>query len=192
MQPNLVSIFDALINEMDGMKKIKFGRLLGVWGNRGLVAILIFPILLTILPSGMVPFFPAAMALMMIFIAAHMLIGKSEIWLPKALYHYELPTSALGGALKRMKRKALMVDQWTVGRFSWVLKLPLMDQFIAAIVITYSVIIIVFGFVPGVPALLCAALLPLVIGVASRNGLVLLVGVIGNLLVVFLVLQLLP
>ncbi len=152
------------------------GGLLAALGRRGLGATLIPPCLLIILPTGLVPGVPAVMAVVMIYIAGHMAIGRQVLWLPPRLRAIGLPTARLRDGLVRFRPWADRFDRWTESRFIWFAKSRFAAGTVAVVTVVLSLLIIVIGVIPGVPAALCLAILFFAVGLAVENGLVILLG----------------
>ncbi len=145
-------------------------------GNRGLGAMLIPPSLIVLLPSGMLPGVPAIAALTMIFIAGHMVLNRDRLWLPHRLARMPMPAERLNAGLMRFHPWAMRVDRWTESRFAWFAASRFAVDTVAVVTIALSLVILVIGFIPGLPAAFSLAILVFAIGLAVRNGLLILTG----------------
>ena len=173
--PTLTGITETL-NAATGEGGLSLQDFLQALGSRGLGAMLIPPSLIILLPSGMVPGVPGVAAVTMIFIAGHMVLNRDRLWLPRRLARMPLPAARLNAGLRRFHPWAMRIDRWTESRFAWFAASRFAVDTVAAVTILLSLLILAVGFVPGVPAAFSLAILVFAVGLAVRNGLMILTG----------------
>lgn len=188
---SLTGIFDQLAEAARDSDTLTLDTLLGTFGRRGLGVMLLLPCLLIILPPGLIPGVPAVLALLMIFIAAHMIAGRRQLWLPERIARVELPAAPIRKGLTRMRPYARRVDGWMGTRFAWFAESRFAHETVAVVTIFLSLLILTLGFLPGLPALLALAILVFALGLSFRNGLLILAGHASGALMVLAALWLL-
>ena len=173
--PTLSGITETLIAATDdgGLRLQDF---LQVLGSRGLGAMLIPPSLIILLPSGLVPGVPGIAALTMILIAGHMVLNRDRLWLPHRLARMPLPAEPLAAGLRRFHPLARRMDRWTESRFAWFAASRFAIDTVAAVTVVLSLMILIVGFIPGIPAAFSLAILVFAVGLAVQNGLLILCG----------------
>lgn len=172
---SLAAAFDQLI-EAAAAGDLTVDELLSAFGRRGIGALLILPALLIILPLGLIPGVPYIAALLMIVIAGHMLIGRRRLWLPKGIAQRALPGHTIKSGLERMRPWAVKVDGWMQNRAEWFARSRFASETAAVITILLAIGIAIVGLIPGLPAALSLSVLLFGLGLASRNGLLIVAG----------------
>ncbi len=174
-KPPFTEIIDELI-EVSETYPMCIGDLMRVFGDRGFGALLLIPCIMVILPVGMIPGVPDIAAIFMILLAIQMALGVERLWLPRRILEIEVQGERLRPVLTRFRPIAVRLDANIGRRFAWFAESRFATETIAGVTIVLSLLIIVVGFVPGVPALFCIPLSIFALGLVARNGLVILAG----------------
>jgi hypothetical protein len=172
---SLAEIVDLLAQAAEA-GRLDVACLMRITGRRGLGAMLLLPCLIILSPIGLLPGVPATMSLLMIVIALHMIVGVRRLWLPRRLGRVRFPQQTMRDGLRRMAPYAGRIDGMMTVRFA-----PIADSRIATLLAALSILamsglIMVFGFLPGLPALMALAVLFCGLGLAAHNSLFLITG----------------
>lgn len=179
--PTLTGIVETLIAAA-GNGAVTLGDFLRAMGRRGIGVMLILPCLLIILPIGLLPGVPGLAAILMLLIAGHMLLGRETLWLPARLRRLPLPSERLKRELVRFHPLALRIDGWMDSRFTGLAQSRFAAETVALVTIVLSLLILLIGFIPGVPAAFALAILVFAVGLGTANGVLILLGYAGTAL----------
>lgn len=95
-----VSVFDAL----DSL------------GNRGFGPFIFVPALIEVSPIGAIPGVPSLLAAIVGILAAQMLLGRRQIWMPDLLGRRSVSGDSMGKAVDKLCPLAQRLDRWFPGR----------------------------------------------------------------------------
>lgn len=174
-QPRHARSLSDMLSELEqGLgtdKTIYIKDILNIFSSATFGPLIVLPMLLTILPTGTIPFIPAICALLVIFICIQWLFGMTRPWLPQRLTDIQLPEKKLKQGVHQAKPYAKKIDQWISERFTFLLN-PISQRLIAAICIILCIGIVIIGGIPGIPAILALPVLFFGTGYMVRDGLV--------------------
>ena len=172
---SLAEIVERLTEAADA-GQLDIACLMEVTGRRGLGAMLLLPCLLILSPFGLLPGVPAIMALVMMAIALHMVVGARRLWLPQRLGRVRFPQDAMADGLRRIAPYAGRVDSWMTVRLAWFADSRIATLLAALTILAMSLLVLLVGFVPGLPALMAVGVLLCALGLAAHNSLILIAG----------------
>lgn len=165
----LTGTLDAIRDETAG-EKISIGDLVDALNSRGYGPLLIGPSLITILPTGAIPGMPSLCALIIIFVSAQLLMGRSHPWLPARLSRISFGRAGFLHALEKARPYTRKIDRLIYPRFKFLIQ----DSFqpvIALLSIGLSIAIMILGFIPFMAILPASGILLLGLGLSARDGL---------------------
>lgn len=156
--------------------RISVHDLVSAIGPRGFGPLLILLAGLLILPSGMIPGLPNAVAVFLILIGGRMMTGSTEIWLPARLGRVTFSGHLLAVSVARAQRAVLRLRPHLAPRLLFLVEGPVARRVIALILLVTGTLMTLVGLVPGLPFVLSLHVLVLGLALSSRDGLVALLG----------------
>ena len=158
-----------------GGHMVTLRELLGHVGEQGLLvfsAILAMPFLIPV----SLPFMSTALGLPMLLIGVAVILGKLP-WLPDRLLDHRLPSATVQHVLGRARNAALRIEHLVRPRLLALTGSPLVNS-LHGITIVLAVLLLMapLPFVPFANTLPAIAIILLCLGMAERDGVLLLVG----------------
>lgn len=141
--------------------------------SRGFGPLLIGPALITILPTGAIPFVPNITALLMVLIAAQILLGRYHPWIPKRLGKMSIDRDTFLDSLKKAKPYTKKIDQYTYPRLTFLIDKHL-EPLIAIMCILLAASIFLLAIIPFMAAIPSIGILLLGLSLTARDGLLML------------------
>lgn len=176
---SVTDILDALEDLANSEDNVSVGDVTQSLGGRGFGPLILLPALLTISPLGGVPTVPTIMALIVAIFAAQIVMQRDTFWLPGFLRHRSVDDDKITNATRKLRGLANWLDEY-VGEMLPSLVHPPMPSVAGGVVMGLCLL------VPPSEMLPFAAILPMgavaLIGLALtlRNGVVMLIGLIGS------------
>lgn len=171
------ALMEKVINESEG-DKIEIGEIVEIIGARGFGPLLLLPTIVTLLPTGALPFVPAICGIFIICISLQIAIGRKEPWLPKFLKEAGLSKEKFETSFKNKKSFIRKIDNLLDRRLQILTKET--SQRIAGAVISLLALGMIFiGFIPFAPDFFALPILFFALGYMSKDGLLVLMGYIG-------------
>lgn len=159
-------------------ERISVGDILDALDSRAFgLAVLIFS-LPSIVP--MPPGVPTVVGVALLIVSFQMVIGRHELWLPGFLTKRSFSRNALVGALEKLIPKLESVEKIAKPRLTFLTGRA--GTVTIGVVVLIMAIVLILPLPPGgnfPPALACAVL---GMGLAERDGVIVLVGLIGSIL----------
>lgn len=158
-----------------GGHMVTLRELLGHVGEQGLLvfsAILAMPFLIPV----SLPFMSTALGLPMLLIGVAVMLGKLP-WLPDRLLDHRLPSATVQHVLGRARNAALRIEHLVRPRLLALTGSPLVNS-LHGVTIVLAVLLLMapLPFVPFANTLPAIAIILLCLGMAERDGVLLLVG----------------
>jgi len=178
--------FEGLLDKLDhasaNTATVSFGEVLEIIGAQGFGPLLAVLAAFLILPSGMIPGMPAVIAVVLAFIAFEIVLGNHRLRLPIWVKARPVPARTVAAfvrGLRPLARRAGRVLRprltiFATGRTALLL--------VAAVLSVTALMLFFLGFLPGMPLLLAIPVLLMGLGLSTRDGAVLLAGLILFLL----------
>ncbi|WP_051242483.1 exopolysaccharide biosynthesis protein [Stappia stellulata] len=148
-------------------------------GSRAAGPLLFLPALVMISPVGAVPGVPIVLSTLVVFVAAQILFGARSIWLPTKLRDRSIPEEKVSETIDWLRPGACRVDRILGQRLSG-LTGDTMVRTIAALCIVLAGLVYPATLLPFAAALPGGAILLLALGLLSRDGVVILVGLVAT------------
>lgn len=163
-----------IVEEETNGAKVTLGEVFETLNHRGFGALLMLPALLAIL-VGAIPGVPALSGIVICFITAQIIAGRHFPWLPGFFKRFSFSRRKLTGAIAWAKPYARKVDSFIRPRLPVFLH-PFMQHVVAACCFVLGLVMVFFGFIPFLPALVAIPVLFFGLGASSRDGCVTLAG----------------
>jgi hypothetical protein len=174
----LTGVLDTITDGMDG-DKITLGEVSEMLKGQGFGPMMLLPALVIILPTGAVPGVQPLCSLLIIFICAQILVGRSHPWLPKRLKKYSLPRKRCEAMLKKMRPFTRKVDGFVHKRLEFLTRNGTMPMLVALASLPLALAILFLGLIPMLPAVLALPIALFALGLSVQDGLILVLGFIS-------------
>ncbi len=162
-------VFEAVKGEDE---RVSLGEILDRLDTRAFGLIILFFSLPSIVP--MPPGVPTLVGVALLIVSLQMVAFRVELWLPKVLTKQSLPRDALLGALTRVRPAFSAVER--IARPRLLILTGRVGAFVIGVIVLVMAVILILPLPPGgnfPPALACAVL---GIGLAERDGVIVLLG----------------
>ncbi len=157
-------------------EELTFGAFLEQMNSRGLPAVMLVPTLLMLMPFGLFPGSNALIGVIMAFVAAHIALGRRQLWLPERLQRARMSGRLVRKGLARLLPLARWLDAHTGRRLALLAEGRVAHHLAGVIMTLLSLVAVVAGLIPGIPTLVSLVVLLLALGLLLRDGVVLAVG----------------
>jgi hypothetical protein len=165
----------------DGDAQISLGEILRRIGLRGFGPILVIVSGLLLLPIGMIPGVPGAVAIVMGLVAVELVSGGKAIRLPGRIARLSLRASLVSGSVARARPVTRVIGRLLRPRAVALATARPVEILLGLVLGTIAVVMFVVGFVPGLPFLLAIPVLLIGLGLTARDSLVLFLGLVAAL-----------
>jgi len=155
--------------------RVGFGPLVDTLGARGLGPVLMVLAALLMLPTGMIPGMPASVGVIEILLGLLGIVG-GRLKVPGRLARVTLSAHHIAGLADRIAPIARRLARVIRPRFGVLVRGPLALAALGGILIPTGAGLILLGFIPLMPFILSLHVLLIGLGLASRDGLVVLAG----------------
>lgn len=156
--------------------QVEFGWLLDRVSNRVYAAVLFLPALLAASPLTLIPGISFVFALITILIILQMLVRRQRVWLPKRLRNVYFNKHKVEKALKYMEKPAVRLDKFFRPRLMF-LTSPYAGQ---KVILLFTLVLAILSgpatLVPFANLLFCIAILILAMGLLTRDGIIIILG----------------
>jgi hypothetical protein len=169
---DLEHVLDLLLAACDGNEegRVSVADGMRVIGNRSFGPLLLVPGLIGLSPIGAIPGVPGVMAVIVMFVAGQILIGRDHAWLPNALGRRSIEAARLRRVIKAIYPYARRVDdllsprltRLTTGFFFYVL---------AALCLLVAIVTPIIELVPFAGIVPNAAIVAYGLAITARDGL---------------------
>ncbi|UTF59214.1 exopolysaccharide biosynthesis protein [Gilvimarinus sp. DA14] len=163
------------IEDAERGEKIHVGKVMEAFSSRGFGPLLLLPSLITFLPTGGIPGVPAVCGVLIILIAVQLLLGRSRPWIPSRLEKLGVDRERFVKLLDKSKRFTQKIDKVIRPRYQF-LSEPLAIRCEAVLIIALAASLIPLGPIPFAAAIPSGILVLISLGIVSRDGLLIMVG----------------
>ena len=174
-EPLLDTVEDVEDEAEKAGDRLTFGDILDRVEERGYGPLITILSAFVILPTGMIPGVPALVGTCLLLIGAQMLASKDHPWFPRFIRNMRIDGEKLDRALEAGKPWAGRLSALLRQRLCGLVNGPVSTRVAALVVVMSALVMIPFGFIPGLPLVFGGTLVLLGIGITARDGLVLLV-----------------
>ncbi|MBD3765672.1 MAG: exopolysaccharide biosynthesis protein [Rhodobacterales bacterium] len=169
-------ILDTLARAAEAEDRLTLGQILAAIGTRGFGPLLVILALFLILPVGLVPGMPGAVAVVLALIAVEILTGGRALHLPRRLRGRTLRSALVLGFVRRVRPWTRWLHRLLHPRL---VPLAASRAGLAAVAVTIlgvAAVIFVAGVIPGLPFLLAFPVLLFGLGLTAHDGLAVALG----------------
>lgn len=175
---NAEDLVEEIESEAENSGKLTIGEIVRVAGTRAYGPMLLIPGVIAISPLGAIPGMSILTGSLIVLVAAQLVFGRGEPWLPAFLLGITVPGKRVAKSARKMEKPARYVDRALHARLVALCEPPLAAlPALACILLAatfYPLALVPFG-VTG-PS---AAVIVLALGFTLRDGLLTLVGLAG-------------
>lgn len=162
------------LGERAGQNKAKLGDALEALGHRAYGPFFIVLPLIEISPIGGIPGLPTTLALILALLAAQLLFGRKDLWLPGFLANRGLKGEKLVQVADKMRPVAKWLDRWFHGRLPALTKGP-MIRIAALAIIALCATVPPLELLPFASTLPMVAILAFGLALLVRDGLLMVI-----------------
>ncbi|MGF1457096.1 MAG: exopolysaccharide biosynthesis protein [Alphaproteobacteria bacterium] len=167
-------LFDQLLENSEG-DELAIRDVIDAFGYQAFGPLILVPALLAVLPTGAIPTVPTLLGLLIVLVSGQMLIGKNRPWIPKRLRDTSVDRMVLKEAFGRFRPAIKGVDRIIKPRLT-VLVDPPMLYGVAVLVVLLAMAMVPLEVIPFAVALPGSSILALGLGLSTRDGLAVLLG----------------
>lgn len=174
---NLTGVLDHLDDKADG-QDLTLGQVIDAFGGRGYGPMLLAAALIEILPTGAIPGVPTLVAITVILIAGQLAAGRQAPWVPKKLRSKGFNRGKLEKARNKIRPFTQKLDKAIKPRMEQ-FTTPFAARAVGVICVILAMTMPPLEFVPFASSVPSTAIALFSIGLASRDGLIILLGFIA-------------
>lgn len=170
--------FDDLLDRMEtagSTDRVSFRDVYEHLGQRSFGVLLLVPALIALSPVGGIPGVPTVLAAVILLIAAQLIAGRPHFWLPRFILDRSVARGHLERAVEAMRPVLRFVDRFLCPRLT-VLAGPLANRFIALFCILLVLTVPPLEFVPFGGTPIWVAIGAFGIGLTTKDGLLIVLG----------------
>lgn len=173
---NITMVLDQLCRsvscEVDGEERVSFGDILATVGRRSYGPLILLIGLFALSPLTVVPGMTWFAATVTLLVAAQMLIGRRNPWLPNKALAITMPRRLLVKGVDKARPVAKAVDLLLKPRLTFLTQPPLVNL-VGALLVLAALVTYPLGFVPAGPFIPSLAVTLFGLGITARDGLLL-------------------
>ncbi|MEI2414776.1 exopolysaccharide biosynthesis protein [Orrella sp. JC864] len=174
-QHDLADMLDALSELGQAHRHVSVGDIRESVGERSVGPFLTIPALLEISPLGAVPGVPTAIALVLAIFSAQILCGRKHLWLPGFIEHRAVQGQKLARGMRKIRPAADWIDRYIQPRWMELTRKPF-RMAIGAICLALCLTVPFLELVPFASSAPMAAIALFGLGLTSRDGVLVSVG----------------
>ncbi len=160
----------------EGRDRVSLDEVLATIGTRGFGPPIVVLALILILPMGMVPGMPGAVALTLAAIAVQLGLGGRRLRPPRRLREARIAARHLRAVVRRLGPLARWSGRVLRPRWRRLAATRLAALLLAVALLATAAVVFVLGFIPGLPFALAWPLLLIGLGLTARDGLAVAIG----------------
>lgn len=170
------ALLDTLKKDIDG-DSVSVGEVVKTFRQRGFGPLLLVPALIALFPTGAIPGVPSICGITLFLVCIQMAFGSEHPWLPEKLKHRSIAHDKLDSAIKRSRPYVEKVETLLAPRIEWLSDYPF-TRIIAIYSGLFALAMIPLEAMPFAAALPAFAITLTAIGLTSRDGIFILIGII--------------
>ncbi len=110
---SVTSILDRLEEAgQNGSERVSVGKIVGAIRTRGYGPFLFVPGLVEPTPIGAIPGVPTVLALIVLLFSGQMLVGKTDVWLPKMIANRSISAETLQKSIGKLRTVGRWLARW--------------------------------------------------------------------------------
>jgi hypothetical protein len=175
----LSGVLEQLLHQTEG-ERVSIGELLNAFGLRAYGPVLLILAIIVISPIGAIPGFSVLIGALICVVAVQLLALQDRPWVPRRLEAFSFPRKKLSKAVAALRPYTARVDKLLKPRLEFFMAPPF-AQIIAAACLVMALLMFPFALVPFAVLLPGLAVGILGLGLAARDGILILSGLILSL-----------
>lgn len=189
INPNDVQNIVHRIRQASSGPSVTVGKIVRAMDPSIQPVLLLLPALILVTPLSGIPGLSSLGGVTIALVAAQMLLGRPDIWLPGFVLRRRLPARRLAWSLERLDRVAAFIDKRSITRAEWLLGFPgrqlaLTTCFLCGLAMPF------FELVPFSATTLAVVVTVLAAGLLVRDGVLVALGLSGFGFAIFLIAKL--
>ncbi|MCU7554423.1 exopolysaccharide biosynthesis protein [Alteromonas sp. ASW11-19] len=184
------SLLVKLKEDTDG-KNASVGEVVEAFEHRGFGPLLLIPALIAMLPTGAIPGVPSICGITLFLICIQIAFGKDHPWLPDSLRERSISRDKLTQAVDKAKPYVERVEKVFTPRLTPITK-GLVVRFIAIYCGVVALTMIPLEALPFAVMLPAFAIVLTAIGLTTRDGIMVILGLILQASTAFLLMKVMP
>lgn len=171
-----------------GVETLSLGAVLDAFGRASFTPMLLLPALAVATPLSGIPLFSSLMGLVIVLVSLQMLLRRRRLWLPAWVLRREVRGETVRRAFIRLRPVATWLDRHTSARLRFLLRRPFI--FVPQVICLISGLAMPpLEFVPFSSSVMGIGVAILALGMLTRDGVVMILGLLPYAGVVWLVLR---
>lgn len=163
------------IHKKSGKKELSIKDVLDALHNKGFGPLLLAPVLLILLPTGVLPGVPTLAATLIFLTAGQILVGRERPWLPQKIETRSFPKAKFDKGYKKVLPYTRKFDKLLKPRLQ-VFVTPVFIKIIAVLFILMAMMMPPFEFIPMGSDVLAIIMFFFAMGISTNDGLLVLIG----------------
>ncbi|WP_227368752.1 exopolysaccharide biosynthesis protein [Halomonas sp. M20] len=163
------------LDESDSGETIRLQDIIDNFETRGFGPLLVLPALIVLLPTGAIPGIPTLCGLFIAMVAIQMVMGKSSPWLPRRLAQRGFSHDKFSHAVTRLKPWTQRIDKLLKPRLQGLVN-PFSQRLIAVLAVVLALSMLPLELLPFAAALPALAITLMGLGLAAKDGLLMVIG----------------
>lgn len=155
---------------------VSLGDVIEAFGRRSFLPVMMVPALLVVSPLSGIPLFSSACGLSIAFIAAQMVWGRHQLWLPRFLMDRRIEGQKARMATRHLRRLAGWLDRHARSRLGPFMRRPF-RKWVQVMCLICGAAMPILEIVPFSSSILGAAVLFLSTALMARDGLFVVFGI---------------
>lgn len=189
INPNAVQNIIHHVRQVSGGPSVTVGAIVRAMDSSIQPVLLLLPALILVTPLSGIPGLSSLGGVTIALVAAQMLLGRPDIWLPGFVLRRPLPGPRLARSLERLDRFAAFIDKRSITRAEWLLGFP-GRQLALATCLLCGLAMPFFELVPFSATTLAVVVSVLAAGLLVRDGVLVAFGLTGFAFAIFLIAKL--
>ncbi len=186
----LPDILDRLAESADG-SQVSLEQLLDAFGRRSFGPMLLVPALIALLPTGAIPGMSIVTGSLIILVGVQMLLPVDQPWFPSALRRIRLGRERFDKSIESARPWTRRLNRLVGPRLEFMAEPPV-NYVTALVCIAMGVMMFPLALLPFAVAIPAGTVVLLALGVTTRDGLVISLGLASALLGSYFALRMLP
>ncbi len=168
-----------LIDNHQEQKYLTFKELITALGEQAYGIVMILFALPSALPVSFIPGVSLVFGLPIVIIALHLILGRKTLWLPETLAARQISVATLSTIINKTQSTLQWIERYIKPRAAWFLT-PLFDRLHGLILLLLSLLLLLP--IPFSNMILSGLIILLGLGLAQRDGYVIIIAYLGSFL----------
>lgn len=181
---NLTSVLDQMLEGTEG-DEVSLESLMHVFKSRVYGPLMLIPALLASAPTGAIPGVAILSGLILASLSLQLLFFQEHPWLPARLLKFQLPRKKLVSTVEYLRPFTRKTDRYLKPRLVFLVQPPFL-QVAAAVCLIHSLLMFPLALLPFAVLLPGLSIVIISLGLTSRDGLLMLIGLMFSVGVFFI------